>query len=66
MINQAPSAYAGPDQRVAAMDSVYFSGEYADPGIKDIHSILWDFGDGTTGIGELSLSMYIIQADFIL
>ena len=54
VINAAPTAYAGHNQRVLAGDRVYFSGEYSDAGIKDTHSVSWDFGDGTTAAGELS------------
>lgn len=54
VINTAPIAYAGSDQRVIAGDSVYFSGDYTDHGIKDTHFIAWDFGDGTAITSELS------------
>ncbi|MDI7258432.1 MAG: PKD domain-containing protein [Thermodesulfobacteriota bacterium] len=63
--NVAPLVLGGPDQRVVAGDTVSFSGVYLDPGMKDTHSILWDFGDGTTAAGQLTLThVYIAGGDY--
>ncbi|MBI5197375.1 MAG: VCBS repeat-containing protein [Nitrospirae bacterium] len=52
--NVPPLVLGGPDRRMVAGDTVFFSGAYLDPGMKDTHSIVWDFGDGTTVSGELN------------
>ncbi|MBI5096299.1 MAG: PKD domain-containing protein [Nitrospirae bacterium] len=54
--NEAPLVTAGADQWVVAGDLVYFTGESMDPGTEDTYSVLWDFGDGSTGTGGLMTS----------
>ncbi len=46
--NVAPIVDAGPDQTVDEGTPLSFSGDFYDPGWLDTHTILWDFGDGTT------------------
>jgi len=46
--NAAPSVEAGPDQIVDEGESVSFSGSFSDPGQLDTHTIVWDFGDGSS------------------
>ena len=53
--NVAPTATAGPDQTVDEGAAVAFAGSFADPG-ADTHTIEWNFGDGNTVSGELSVS----------
>ncbi len=48
--NVAPDVDAGEDKIAVEGDVVAFSGQFTDPGILDTHTILWDFGDGTTPI----------------
>ena len=48
-----PVANAGADQTVNEGDLVSFSGSFTDPGVDDIHTIEWDFGDGNTRNGVL-------------
>jgi len=56
IVNVAPIANAGPDQTVFAGDTINFTGSMTDPGWLDIHTILWDFGDGTNASGTLTPS----------
>jgi PKD repeat protein len=53
--NVAPTVDAGPDQTVDEGDTVSFSGSFTDPG-ADTHTIVWDFGDGSTAAGTLTPS----------
>jgi len=52
--NVAPTVIAGPDQTVYVGQTVNFTGSFTDPGTKDIHTIFWDFGDGTNATGTLT------------
>jgi PKD repeat protein len=51
--NVPPDVDAGPDQDADEGDEVSFSGIFADPGILDMHTVEWDFGDGTIVGGTL-------------
>jgi len=55
--NVAPLADAGGDREVLEGAPVIFEGNFTDPG-ADIHSIQWDFGDGSTASGTLT-PMYV-------
>ena len=55
VLNVPPAVNAGPDKEVIAGDIVSFNGSFIDPG-NDTHAIEWDFGDGTTAIGTLTLT----------
>ena len=46
--NMAPWVDAGPAREVAAGKKLTFYGSFVDPGKLDTHTILWDFGDGST------------------
>ena len=52
--NVAPNVNAGSNQVAGEGDQKSFSGSYTDPGVYDSHTILWDFGDGTTTTGTLT------------
>jgi PKD repeat protein len=52
--NLAPTVEAGADQMVNEGDLVSFSGSFTDPGSADTHTVLWDFGDGSTASGALT------------
>nr|WP_320190281.1 PKD domain-containing protein [uncultured Desulfobacter sp.] len=54
--NLAPIVEAGANRKVNAGDVISFSGLITDPGESDIHTIEWDFGDGTTVGGDLGVS----------
>ncbi|MFW9787566.1 MAG: Ig-like domain-containing protein [Candidatus Thorarchaeota archaeon] len=46
--NVAPTAYAGPDLWTEEGMSFAFHGLITDPGALDTHTIVWDFGDGSS------------------
>ena len=52
--NVAPIVNAGENQTVNEGDTVNFNGSFIDPGLNDTQTVLWDFGDGTTGSGTLT------------
>jgi len=53
--NVAPQAVdAGANQTVNEGQNVVFAGSFTDAGTLDTHTILWDFGDGTTASGTLT------------
>lgn len=54
--NVAPKVEAGPDRKVEAGDIVSFCGFITDPGALDTHAINWDFGDGNTAAGDLTVT----------
>ena len=60
--NVAPLVEAGPDQKVNKGQLVQFSGSFIDPGTADTHTILWDFGDGTSATNTLTPSHTYSQA----
>ena len=43
--NVAPTVDAGLDQTVYVNQTVYFNGNFTDPGWLDTHTYFWDFGD---------------------
>ncbi len=51
--NVAPVVQAGPDITASPTQVINFDGSFSDPGAEDTHTILWDFGDGTTETGTL-------------
>lgn len=46
--NAAPIVTAGENQIAVEGQTVTFNGNFTDAGILDTHTIIWDFGDGTT------------------
>jgi len=52
--DQPPVADAGPDQNAAEGDLLSFSGVITDTDTPTGHTILWDFGDGSTASGVLT------------
>jgi len=52
--NVAPVVDAGEDQTVKVGEVVSFIGSFTDPGMLDMHTIEWDFGDGSTAAGTLT------------
>ena len=54
-VNPAPPVVnAGDDQSASEGQTVTFSGAFTDQSVQDTHTILWDFGDGTTASGTLT------------
>ncbi len=60
--NVAPTVEAGSDITANEGDVVSFSGGFSDPGTLDTHTIVWDFGDGTSPV-EGTLSPTHVFAD---
>lgn len=54
--NVAPSVDASAYQVVDLGDTVSFSGSFIDSGTEDTHTVEWDFGDGSTASGTLTLT----------
>jgi PKD repeat protein len=54
--NLPPTPEAGGDQEANEGDVLTFTGDYSDPGILDIHTIKWLFGDGDQEVGNLNTS----------
>jgi PKD repeat protein len=46
VMNVLPVVNAGPNQTVNVGEVVTFSGSFTDPGLRETHTIEWDFGDG--------------------
>ena len=54
-VNPAPPVVnAGDDQTASEGQTVTFSGAFTDQSVQDTHTILWDFGDGSTVSGTLT------------
>jgi PKD repeat protein len=51
--NVAPNVNAGSDFTGHLNAAIQFNGSFTDPGTLDTHTIVWDFGDGTTASGSL-------------
>jgi PKD repeat protein len=54
IFNVEPVVSAGDDQIVDEGQTVIFAGSFTDAGSADTHTILWDFGDGSTITGTLT------------
>jgi PKD repeat protein len=54
IVNVAPTVDAGLDVQTPPGRPVRFQGSFTDPGTRDTHTILWDFGDGTTAEDTLT------------
>jgi len=52
--NVAPVVDAGADQVIDEGDTAVFGGWFTDIGSLDTHTMVWDFGDGTTKTGTLA------------
>jgi PKD repeat protein len=52
--NALPAVDIGPDQLATPGAEVQFTGNFTDQGVADIHTIEWNFGDGTTDANTLS------------
>ena len=63
--SNAPIVEAGPDQIVNMGDSVSFSGSINGGEPADMYTSGWDFGDGTTESGSLTLThIYSTKGDY--
>ncbi|OVE78554.1 hypothetical protein BVY01_05130 [bacterium I07] len=59
IVNVAPqNVDAGPNQTGNEGDDFNFSGSASDPGVNDILSYSWNFGDGSTGSGQDPMHFY--------
>jgi PKD repeat protein len=56
--NLAPTCDAGPARVVQVGEQVTFTGQAVDPGVLDILSFSWDFGDGSSTTGQLATHIY--------
>jgi PKD repeat protein len=54
VLNVAPTVDAGPDQPAVPGKPLGMSGSFADPGLDDTYSIVWDLDDGTILLDSLS------------
>jgi large repetitive protein len=54
VVNVAPTVNAGADQTLYLDETVTLSGDYTDPGFLDTHTVIWNFGDGTSQTGTLN------------
>ncbi len=54
--NAVPEVEAGNDFSAVEGDPVDFSGSFTDLGVRDTHTVMWDFGDGSTYSGDLNFS----------
>ena len=52
--NVAPLVDAGPDASGIVGKPLTFSGSFTDPGTEDQHTLVWDFGDGSTASDTLT------------
>lgn len=52
--NVAPTVEAGPDKTDHDGVVFGFSGDYGEPGLGDVVTIRWDFGDGGVAVGTLT------------
>ena len=59
--NVAPTVIAGNNQTINEGQSITFNGTFTDPGIKDTHTITWNFGDGTTATNTLTPTHTYVQ-----
>ena len=50
----APVVNAGDDQSASEGQTVTFSGAFTDQSVQDTHTMVWDFGDGTTASDTLT------------
>lgn len=62
--NRAPTADAGPSQRVSIGQVVMFDGTRSFDPDGRIVSYVWDFGDGSTGMGLTPTHVYNVRASF--
>ncbi|HNT78690.1 MAG TPA: PKD domain-containing protein [Anaerolineae bacterium] len=53
-VDQPPQAYAGPDRSTAEGAPLTFTGVITDADTPTGHTIVWNFGDGTTLTGALT------------
>ncbi|HLA82344.1 MAG TPA: PKD domain-containing protein, partial [Thermoleophilia bacterium] len=54
ILNVPPLVEVGPDVTILHEESFMGGGAFADPGLADTHTILWDFGDGSTASDTLT------------
>lgn len=52
--NVAPQVEAGFDFTQIAGEPAFFSGSFSDPGANDTHTVIWNFGDGSTQYDTLT------------
>lgn len=62
--NDPPVADAGPDQTAAVDELVTFDGSGSYDPDGNIVSYDWNFGDGTTGSGEITTHAYLSTGDY--
>jgi len=62
--NVAPTAFAGADVFSAEGGNAGFSGSATDPGLDDVHTFAWDFGDGAAGSGRRPVHAYAQDGEY--
>jgi hypothetical protein len=64
--NQTPEANAGPDQNVDPDETVVLDGSGSTDADGYIVDWFWDFGDGTTGRGEVVTKVYSAEGVYLV
>ncbi len=62
--NRPPTAHAGPDQIVNAGEVVQLDASKSEDPDSPISSYLWDFGDGTNGVGMVANHVYTTSGTY--
>jgi len=66
--NVAPTAsitsVAGPSTPILTGDTVTCAGSITDPGANDVLTIIWDFGDGSSGTGSTATHVYTTSGTY--
>jgi len=58
ILNANPTADAGPDHTIDENTAVTYNGSATDPGVRDILTYTWTFGDNTTATGASGTHLY--------
>ena len=62
--NVPPTAEAGGPYQGSQGEPIMFSASVSDPGVSDVHSYTWDFGDGGTAAELNAEHTYTVSGDY--